>query len=67
MLKSYAEVLKLAYNIHDLNQDYNSNNKFGWRNGGTLVNQFPLIADSSKIVLTAIPNVVAAGFGTTLP
>ena len=67
MLKSNAEAPKLAYDNHNLNQDYNSNNKFDWTTSGALVNQFPTILDGDKVVLTAIPNVVVAGFGSTLP
>ena len=36
MLQSEADALKLAYDDHDLRQDYNSTNKFGWHNGGSL-------------------------------
>lgn len=67
MLMPNAVALKLAYNNHNLKTDYNSNNKFGWQNSGTLVNHFFSIAAGNKVVLTAITNVVAAGFGTTLP
>ena len=67
MLKSDADALKLAYDDHDLSQDYSSSNKFGWQNGDSLQNQFPTIANGDKVVLTAVPNVIAAGFGTTKP
>ena len=67
MLKSDADALKLAYDDHNLRQDYSSNNKFGWQNGGSLQTQFPTIEASDKVVLTAVPNVIAAGFGTTKP
>ena len=67
MLKSDADALKLAYDDHDLSQDYSSNHKFGWKNGGSLQNQFPNIENGDTVVLTAVPNVIAAGFGTTKP
>ena len=67
MLKSDADALKLAYNNHDLSQDYSSSNKFGWQNGGSLQNQFPNIENGDKVILMAIPNVIATGFGTTKP
>ena len=67
MLKSDADALQLAYDDHDLSQDYSSSNKFGWQNGGSLQNQFPNIENGDKVVLTAVPNVIAAGFGTTKP
>ena len=67
MLKSEADALKLAYDDHDLAQDYSNNHKFGWHNGGSLQAQFPAIDASDRVVLTAVPNVIAAGFGTTKP
>ena len=44
-----------------------SKTKFGWQNGGSLSAQFPTIGPDDKVVLTAIPNVIAASFGTTKP
>ena len=44
-----------------------SKTKFGWRNGGSLSARFPTIGPNDKVVLTAIPNVIAASFGTTKP
>ena len=35
MLKSNTNDLKLAYDNHDLSQDYNSKNKFSWPTGET--------------------------------
>ena len=68
MLKSDAEALKLAFDDHNLSQDYSkSKTKFGWQNDGSLSAQSPTIEPDDNVVLTAIPNIIAAGFGTTKP
>ena len=58
-------------NIQQVAGNYSSSRqsktKFGWQNGGSLSAQFPTIGHDDKVVLTAVPNIIAASFGTTKP
>lgn len=67
MLKFNIEALKLGYDNHNLNQNYTSNNKFGWSTGETHINQFSTNITDNKVVLTALSNIFATGFVSSLP
>lgn len=66
MLESILTALHLVYDPHVLKDKCGSNNRFTWPHSTDIDNHFT-IAASNQVVLMALPNAIAAAFGSDPP